>query len=74
VASWKGIKTMTKLQQLEITKTIISGLQEETNKVYDEFTTKVDITGIEDEVFDYLFNNTQYVYHDIKSKLEENED
>jgi hypothetical protein len=65
---------MTKLQQLEITKTIISGLQEETNKVYDEFTTKVDITGIEDEVFDYLFNNTQYVYHDIKSKLEENED
>lgn len=65
---------MTKLQQLEITKTIISGLQEETNKVYDEFTAKVDITGIEDEVFDYLFNNTQYVYHDIKSKLEENED
>jgi len=63
---------MTKLQQLELAKTKISGLQKEANKVYDEFITKVDITGIEDEVFDYMFNDTLWVFHDIKKKLNEN--
>ena len=63
---------MTKLQELKLAKTIISRLQEETNKVYDEFIAKVDITGIEDEVFDYMYNDTQYVLHDIKKKLNEN--
>mgnify|MGYP000508206037 CR=1 FL=1 len=63
---------MTKLQQLEHTKTIISRLQEEANKVYDEFIAKVDITGIEDEVFDYMFNDTLWVFHDIQKKLNEN--
>jgi len=63
----------TKLQELEITKAIVSRLQEEQDKAYKELVAKVDIDGIEDEVFDYIFNNTQYVYHDIKSKLEEDE-
>jgi len=63
---------MTKLQQLELAKTKISGLQKEANKVYDEFIAKVDITGIEDEVFDYMFNDTLWVFHDIKKKLNEN--
>jgi len=61
----------TKLQELEITKAIVSRLQEEQDKAYKELVAKVDIGGIEDEVFDYIFNNTQYVYHDIKSKLED---
>jgi hypothetical protein len=64
---------MTNLEVLELVKITISELQSSQNKVYDEFINKVNVDGIEDEVFDYIFNNTQYVYHDIKSKLEEDE-
>jgi hypothetical protein len=64
---------LTKLQELEMTKAIVSQLQEEQDKAYKELVAKVNVDGIEDEVFDYIFNNTQYVYHDIKSKLEEDE-
>ena len=65
---------MNNLQELQLVKTIISQLQEEQNKVYDDFIAKVDVDGIEDEVFDYVFNNTQYVYNAIKAKLDKNED
>jgi hypothetical protein len=64
---------MNNLQELQLVKTIVSRLQEEQNKVYDDFIAKVDVDGIEDEVFDYVFNNTQYVYNDIKAKLDKNE-
>ena len=64
---------MNNLQELQLVKTIISRLQEEQNKVYDDFIAKVDVDGIEDEVFDYVFNSTQYVYHAIKAKLDKNE-
>jgi hypothetical protein len=65
---------MNNLQELQLVKTIVSRLQEEQNKVYDDFIAKVDVDGIEDEVFDYVFNSTQYVYNDIKAKLDKNED
>jgi hypothetical protein len=64
---------MNNLQELQLVKTIVSRLQEEQNKVYDDFIAKVDVDGIEDEVFDYVFNSTQYVYNDIKAKLDKNE-
>lgn len=64
---------MNSLEELQQVKTVISQLQEEQEKVYDDFIEKVDIDGIEDEVFDYIFNNTQYVYHDIKAKLDKDE-
>jgi hypothetical protein len=60
---------MTELEQLELAKATIDKLQKEAHEVYDEFVAKVDITGIEDDVFDYMFNNTRYVLHDIKKKL-----
>tara|TARA_R110000803_G_scaffold90041_1_gene157348 strand:+ start:661 stop:858 length:198 start_codon:yes stop_codon:yes gene_type:complete len=64
---------MNSLEELQQVKTVISQLQEEQEKVYDDFIEKIDIGGIEDEVFDYIFNNTQYVYHDIKAKLDKDE-
>ena len=64
---------MNNLQELQLVKTIVSQLQEEQNKVYDDFIAKVDVDGIEDEVFDYVFNSTQYVYNAIKAKLDKNE-
>jgi hypothetical protein len=64
---------MNNLQELQLVKTIVSRLQEEQNKVYDDFIAKVDVDGIEDEVFDYIFNSTQYVYNVIKAKLDKNE-
>ena len=67
------IYSMNNLQELQLVKTIVSQLQEEQEKVYDDFITKVNVDGIEDEVFDYIFNNTQYVYHAIKAKLDKNE-
>ena len=64
---------MNTLEELQLVKAKINCLQQEIDKIYNDYCSTVNVCDIEDELFDYIYNNTQYVYHGIKAKLEKNE-
>lgn len=60
-----------KLEELEKVRAHITKLQNECNKLYNEYKENTpEVEDIEDKVFDYVFNNTLYVYTEIKEVLE----
>ncbi len=59
-----------KLEELKKVRAHVTALQAECDKVYDEYMDNTpELEEIQDEVFDYVFNNTQYVYNNIRGVL-----
>jgi len=61
---------MNKLEELEEIKNTISILQRKSDTIYEQFIDGVP-ESIHDYVFDYLFNDTLWVKHEIKKVLDE---
>ena len=63
-----------KLEELEKIRAHIAALQDECDKMYNDYMDNTpELKEIKDEVFDYVFNNTLYVYRKIKDTLSEEE-
>ena len=63
-----------KLEELEKIRAHITALQDECDKMYNDYMDNTpELKEIKDEVFDYVFNNTLYVYRKIKDTLSEEE-
>jgi hypothetical protein len=60
---------MNKLEELEKIKNTISILQRKSDTIYEKFIDDVP-ESIHDYVFDYLFNDTLWVKHEIKKVLD----
>lgn len=59
-----------KLEELEKVRAHITALQDKCDKMYNEYMDNTpELKDIEDEVFDYVFNNTLYVYNNIRDVL-----
>jgi len=61
---------MNKLEELEEIKNTISILQRKSDTIYEQFIDGVP-SCIHDYIFDYLFNDTLWVKHEIKKVLDE---
>jgi hypothetical protein len=61
---------MNKLEELEEIKNTISILQRKSDTIYEQFIDGVP-ESIHDYIFDYLFNDTLWVKHEIKKVLDE---
>jgi len=61
-----------KLEQIQKTKESIQKLSERQDELYNDLVDELGIDSedrVKDYVFDYVYNNTQYLWHDIEKEF-----